>query len=389
MKKILFVESGIYGGGSFTSLLKHLQVLERSRIQPVVVFFNQNDYVRTLENMNIDVYFVNDKVFTKNIANPLFILLNKVYMKGYWRFLVISFLRFLHKSSINSLISICKKEKIDAIHLNTEIFRDRIGLLVGAMLEIPVYSHLRSKYADNKIYYNPEYIRFANCHVRKYLSVSEDTKNFWVNKVGLDEQKFDVLNDYVSIKEYDAENFKILPLNGLNILCVANLLPVKNHFYLIDSMNQLLKGTNSKLYLLGKGEDLYIQELKTKIQSLELNDMVEFLGFKENIWEYIVGADIVVLFSKSEGLPNVVLEAMSQGAIMVATEVGGIPEIIENNENGFLVPLNNPSKAEEILLNILKLSEPKQKEIRINAHETIKEKFSEWAYQKKVTHLYE
>lgn len=388
MKKILFIESGIFGGGSFSSLVKHIHALDRKHIQPLVVFFNENEYVKPLEEMGIPVYCIEDPVFTKKISHPFSVFLNKLFMKGYWRISVVPYLKFLHRTSIREIIKISKEENIEGIHLNTELFRDRVGLLAGAELGIPVYSHLRSKYADSAIFYNPDYVSFANENVTKYLSVSDDTKRFWVEKVGLDSDKFEVLHDYVSVHNHNSEDFKPLPKKGLKFLCIANILPVKNHFYLVESLKNILIETDSRLLLLGKGEESYIGDLKSRIQSLGLKEYVEFLGFKANVENYIRKSDMVLLFSKSEGLPNVVLEAMSQGALMVATEVGGIPEIIENEENGFLVPLNNIVETEKLLRNVLELSESRQKEIRFNAHQTIQDKFSDSVYRKKLVQLY-
>lgn len=389
MKKILFIESGIFGGGSFSSLVKHIKALDRKRIQPVVVFFNENEYVKPLEEMGIQVYCIQDPVFTKKISRPFSVFLNKLFMKGYWRVSVISYLKWLHRDSIQEIIKISKGENIEGIHLNTELFRDRIGLLAGAELKIPIYSHLRSKYADRSIFYNPDYISFANENVKKYLSVSDDTKRFWLEKVGLDSDKFEVMHDYVSVQGHHPENFKPLPEKGLNFLCIANILPVKNHFYLIESLKNILIETSSRLLLLGKGEDRYLGDLKNRIQYLGIEKHVDFLGFKTNVEDYIRESDMVLLFSKSEGLPNVVLEAMSQGALMVATEVGGIPEVIKNEENGFLVPLNNSAQTEKIIWNILNLPEKKQQELRFNAHKSIKNNFSDTVYQLKVNQLYE
>ena len=68
---------------------------------------------------------------------------------------------------------------------------------------------------------------------------------------------------------------------------------------------------------------------------------IKLLGFKKNIYEYYLCADVFVLSSISEGTPNVVLEAMSYKCPVIATNVNGVNEIIENKKNGWIVPARN------------------------------------------------
>ena len=387
MTNVLFIESGVYGGGSFTSLLKHLAVLDQDRIKPTVVFFNDNDFIQPLRDKGIKVYIVTDSVFSTAHARSVPQFFNKLFMKGYWRLSVIPLLNFLHQKSIREIERICLTEKIDSIHLNTELFRDRIGLLTAAKLRIPVYSQLRSKYQKNKIYYNPDFISFANQHVTQYLAVSQDTMNFWSEEVGLDRSKFTVLNDYVTIHSEENE-CRPFPKEKLSFLCVANLIPVKNHFYILHCLHNILLQTNSKLLLVGKGAEEYVTELKKEVKKLGLVDHVEFLGYQSLVEGCIKKADMVLLFSHSEGLPNIVLEAMTLGSIVMATEVGGIPEIIKNDLNGFLVPLSEVRKTEEIIKSVLELSVEKQKSIRVLAKETVVNQYSAEIYRQKTNHLY-
>ena len=90
------------------------------------------------------------------------------------------------------------------------------------------------------------------------------------------------------------------------------------------------------------------------------------MGFKKNIYEYYLCADVFVLSSISEGTPNVVLEAMSYKCPVIATNVNGVNEIIENKKNGWIVPARNskmiyqainecfanPEKSQQIAENI-------------------------------------
>ena len=88
-------------------------------------------------------------------------------------------------------------------------------------------------------------------------------------------------------------------------------------------------------------------------QDQGLSDHVVFLGHQEKIADYYQVLDLLVSPSLSEGLPNTVLEAMSFGVPVLATAVGGVPEIIQNG-NGMIVPPNDPVALAERMIELLR-----------------------------------
>jgi glycosyltransferase involved in cell wall biosynthesis len=91
------------------------------------------------------------------------------------------------------------------------------------------------------------------------------------------------------------------------------------------------------------------EELKRKAQTLKIDSFVKFLGFKENPLDYLAAFDVFCLSSKEEGLGTSLLDAMALRVPVVATNTGGIPELIENNVNGFLAEPQNPASLSEAL----------------------------------------
>ncbi len=387
MKKILFIESGVYEGGSFMSLVKHLEALDKNRFTPVIVFFNTNKWVSIFKQKGYDVHLVNDVVFSMN-SNRFFTLLNAFFMKGFIRINVIPYLRWLHRSSIKKVESIIKSCDIDYVHLNTELFRDRVGLLAAASMKVPVISHLRSKYEIGKIHFSSQYIDFANANVSTYVAVSEDTASFWAGEVKIDSKKTRILYDYFEPKE-SLDSSDIYGFDGLKLVCPANIIPVKGHSFLLEVMANIVTEFNVKLFLLGRGESEYEKTLRTQIKSLRIEENVEFLGYQDNIYPYLQQADAVVLFSKREGLPNVIIESMGIGTIILATSVGGIPEIIQNNINGFLVPYGDSEKATKMIKEILMLDPSEKKDLISKAKQRVKDVFSKEHYQNQISKLYE
>jgi glycosyltransferase involved in cell wall biosynthesis len=122
------------------------------------------------------------------------------------------------------------------------------------------------------------------------------------------------------------------------IVFVGRLDPVKNLPSLLRAMKIVCEVLpDAKLIIVGDGEER--EDLESLSDSLGIRDRVDFVGRTphENIPDYLSQADIFVLPSVSEGFPVVILEAMACGLPIVATRVGGVPDIIEDGVNGCLV----------------------------------------------------
>jgi glycosyltransferase involved in cell wall biosynthesis len=133
------------------------------------------------------------------------------------------------------------------------------------------------------------------------------------------------------------------------LLFVGNVRPIKGVEYLIEAMQIVAKKQpTARLVIVGS----YNPDFARKIPR-NLREKILLKGFVENknIPSLMKNSDIFILPSISEGIPNVVLEAMAVGLPIVATRVGGVPELIKDAENGFLVPARSSEQlAEKILL---------------------------------------
>jgi glycosyltransferase involved in cell wall biosynthesis len=98
-------------------------------------------------------------------------------------------------------------------------------------------------------------------------------------------------------------------------------------------------------------------ELKAQAQKLGLEAHVQFLGVRNDIPDLLAASDALVLSSAWEGLPNVVLEAMAAGKPVVATQVGGVPELVEAEVTGVLVPPADPAALAAAMLSLMQLPE--------------------------------
>jgi glycosyltransferase involved in cell wall biosynthesis len=156
------------------------------------------------------------------------------------------------------------------------------------------------------------------------------------------------------------------------IIFVGTLRPVKGVKYLIKAMRIIHKKLpDTNLLIVGDGPDR--DKLETLVQELNLQNCIHFAGKvpNEKIPEYMTQADLFVLPSLSESFGIVNIEAMASGLPIVTTNVGGLPEIVINGENGFVVEPKNPEAIAEKVILILndenlkkKISENNQKKAK-------------------------
>lgn len=191
------------------------------------------------------------------------------------------------------------------------------------------------------------YVSNSKAAVDFLVSHGYDSRKFWVIHNGIDTN---VLNKH-SEKETIKQEYE-LPPDVPIITCVANLRPSKGHEYLIRALYELKsEGLGFRALLVGDGP--LHGELERLVQKLELEKQVLFLGFKdrEDIPEILAITDFLVLSSLWEGLPTAIIEAMAAGCPVVATAVGGSPELIIEGQTGFLVrPRDSRALAQKMRL---------------------------------------
>jgi colanic acid/amylovoran biosynthesis glycosyltransferase len=155
----------------------------------------------------------------------------------------------------------------------------------------------------------------------------------------------------------------------LRLLCVATLYEVKGHTYLFDAIASLDdRGAEVRCLLVGDGPDR--KALEARVADLGLSNRIEFLGqrTREEIIDLMHDADLLVVPSiptqsgRREGLPVVIMEAMSAGLPVVASAISGIPELVEGGQTGLLVP---PMDAEALANAILRLANDDELRSRI------------------------
>jgi glycosyltransferase involved in cell wall biosynthesis len=139
--------------------------------------------------------------------------------------------------------------------------------------------------------------------------------------------------------------------DGELVVCVAQFASEKGHADLLAAWPRVREASRATLALVGDGA--LRSEVEALAASLRVSDSVRFLGFRHPTAPYLAAADVVVLPSRTEGMPNAVLEAMALGKAVVATSVGGVPELLEHGVSGSLVPPGDPAALAGALLTLL------------------------------------
>lgn len=223
---------------------------------------------------------------------------------------------------------------------------------------------LAAHWTDGLITINQEDYEAA----RKF-SLRPHGKVFYVPGVGVDIkaiQERASLSDTVKLRH----SLGIGPDEAV-IITIGELIPRKNYEQVLEALT-ILQKINFHYLIVGNGESE--EKLKRMVRQLGLDGNVQFLGFRKDIPELLAASDIFVLTSRHEGLTRAIMEAMAVGLPIVTTNVRGNRDLVIDNENGFLVELNDiesTAKAIEKLLTSPQLRKrmgSKSKEL-IQAHD--------------------
>lgn len=188
----------------------------------------------------------------------------------------------------------------------------------------------------------------------KIICVSKDSKKSFCEKYNISTDKVDVIYNYINEEEIiEKSNEEKIDNNVFTFVNVGSLRKPKRQDRLIYASKYLKDlGYEFKIQIIGTGEDE--QKLKDLIKKLDVEDKVEMLGLKINPYPYVKSADFFVLSSEVEGYPIVLKEALLLKTKVVATDITGPREVLQNGKYGVIISNDDDSlkyKMKEILDN--------------------------------------
>ena len=198
----------------------------------------------------------------------------------------------------------------------------------------------------------------------------------------------------------DLENLLQLPTNGrkarnefglgrddLVVTIVGRLVPIKNHELFFNCAHIVAQKCDTHVRFLVVGDGELRSSLEQQVEHLELSSRTRFVGWQQDMAKVYQATDIVVLTSLNEGTPVSIIEAMAAAKPVVATDVGGVADIVADGVSGFVVPpFNSQALAEKIIL----LLQDKKLcgEFGQNAREIVSSQYSTQRLVRDVTGLY-
>ena len=191
-------------------------------------------------------------------------------------------------------------------------------------------------------------------------------------------QKIETIYNFVDEREYvpsktaNLKSYFNIQEDEKVVIHVSNFRKVKHVEEVVSSFAYIRKEMPSKLLLVGDGPEM--NNIIKQVESLGLVKDVLFLGKQDNVSELYSISDLKLLLSEKEAFGLVLLEAMACGVPCIGTNVGGIPEVIDHGENGYIAPLNDVEAVACYALQILTNNDLHNR-MRIAAIETVSKKF--------------
>lgn len=252
-------------------------------------------------------------------------------------------------STIPKITKIIREKSIDIVHTHNQ----------GPQF----YGSVAGKLAGKAVIHTKHGQNVANSHRRYYLdrfsafltdtivAVSDDAKKICLQQLKIPENKLVTVLNGVDIDQFHrfADKVQYQQERPFIVGTVARLAPEKNHTCLLDACAQLVeKGINFQLKIVGDGP--LRNFLAEKCEDLNLQDYVVFEGTRTDIPTALNEFDLFVLPSLTEGVSLTLLEAMSCELPVVATNVGGTPEVVIHGETGLLVSSNDPDQLADAIV---------------------------------------
>lgn len=243
------------------------------------------------------------------------------------------------------LARLFSKNRVDIIHTRNWGAVD--GIAGARLVGIPVIIHgVHGRDATDPDGCNRKRLfiqKGLSYFVDRYITVSRDLRNWLITKAGVQEKKVQTIWNGVDTVKFNPEGKDLVRSKygykdeDIVIGIVGRLDPVKDQQLLIKSFSLLTKNY-PHLILLIIGDGPCREGLEKMAKDLGLQNKVRFLGIRTDVPEVLKLLDIFVLPSIIEGISNTILESMATGVAVVATSVGGNPELVVDGETGYLVP---------------------------------------------------
>ena len=338
--------------------------------------------VPILDNLSSEKYETRVCVFREKYGNPIATRIRELGIPV--DLLPVKHLRDV--SAIPRLVKYCRNHKIDLIHAQLD-FASTLGGFVSKFMRLPAVSTIhtlptiaedfRGQMRQKLLWYSQE--KFYD----RIIAVADGASKHYLSVSGTSPEKMVTIYNGIELEKYaPPENFdqhKLrhslgLPQDAHILITVAMLRQKKGIQYMFNALVEIIEQIPNTYYLVvGTGD--YQESLISLAKELGLQEHVVFTGMRQDIPELLAISNIFVLPTLTEALPTVLAEAMAAQKAIIACEVGGVPEMIKNEQSGLLIPPADADSLVEACLTLLENPE-KQRAMAQAGWQIVNQKFS-------------
>lgn len=252
------------------------------------------------------------------------------------------------------LRALLKGTTTDVLHIHSRKGADTWGVLAAAGLDVAVIITRRVDNPDH-----PLLIRWKRRFADEFVAISAGVRRALVAD-GIAQERIPVIHSAVDLEQFRAAGHPApglrsrygLPEDSLVVGVIAQLIPRKGHDHLFRALPPLLERFPTlRVLLFGQGPLRH--DLEEQARRLGIDGAVVFAGYQRSLAEILPGLHLVVHPALMEGLGVALLEAAASGVAIVASAVGGIPEVVRDGVNGLLVPPGDPGALQDAIVRLL------------------------------------
>jgi glycosyltransferase involved in cell wall biosynthesis len=323
--KIVHLITELDSGGAQTALLRYLAHHDRSRYQSLVVCLYNGERIVAQKIRALGI-----EVIDLGMTRPY-------RFDALWR-----------------LYRLLRRERPSILHCWL-IHANLLGRLVGRLARVPRIITARRNVEIGGPW-RERALRYTRRLDDAVIAVCELARQAEIERTGATPEKvvtiYNGIDPFPTIHPEQLTQLRhdlALPEKAPVIICVSRLHPQKGHDYLLAAWSRVTAVyPQAHLLIVGDGER------RSQLEQLAAGQpQIQFTGQRNDVPQLLALSDLFVLPSLWEGLPNVVLEAMAAGLPVVATAVGGTPELVIDGETGLLVPPRDPTALAQAALTLL------------------------------------
>ena len=357
-KKGILLLTDIFGrvGGAERNITQLMTGIDKDKFELHIACFVSGKLVESMRNQGFSIVDLN-KAGIYTISG----LRNLAFLK-----------KFVNEKKISLIVT---------YHESSDFY----GLVLSRICNIPIISARRDMGFKTELHHQLAY-KCVGRFFDAVIAVSNAVKKEVVKRRWFPEKNIFTIYNAIKVMDYGKSDDGMTLKRKLGIQpespvvgMVANIHKIKGYHYflyaacIIHRCNQ-----NAQFLMIGHDEiksDFTIATLKRYGEEIGISKNLHFLGGREDLVQLISIFDVAVLASLSEGFSNVILEYMASSKPVVATEVGGNPEIVVHGETGLLVP---PANADALASAILSILEDKEAASRFGnaGRKRVEERFS-------------